>query len=84
MAEREMSEELGWKSWEEARQVAVNRVEWRKITVEALCASIVNKRNGYEARQKSLLCFCSLFLALTLHKPDKIQWVFTCVQATNQ
>ena len=34
MAEKEMSEELGWKSWEEARQV-----EWRTTTAEALCAT---------------------------------------------
>ena len=41
IAEKERSEELGWKSWEaweEAHQVAVNRVRWRKIA-EALCAT---------------------------------------------
>ena len=31
MAEKEISEELGWKSWEEARQVAIKRREWRGI-----------------------------------------------------
>ena len=38
MAETERSHELGWKSWEEARQVAVNRSEWRRIA-EALFAT---------------------------------------------
>ena len=37
MVEKEMSEQLEWKSWEVARQVAVNRVRWRNIA-EALSA----------------------------------------------
>lgn len=38
MAEKERSEERGWESWEEARQVAVHRSEWRRIA-EDLCAT---------------------------------------------
>ena len=36
--EKERSEKLGWKSWEETCQVAINRSEWRTIA-EALCAT---------------------------------------------
>ena len=38
MAEKENDEELGWKCWEETREVAATRTEWRRL-VEALCAT---------------------------------------------
>jgi len=36
-AERERNS-MGWSSWNQARQVAINRAEWRRCT-EALCAN---------------------------------------------
>ena len=38
MAQKERDEELRWKSWEEAREVATKRTEWKRL-VEALCAT---------------------------------------------
>ena len=37
MAQKEKDAESVWKIWEEAREVATNRTEWKRL-VEVLCA----------------------------------------------